>query len=190
MKYNPNDYDPAAEVMHDLVPEGDYEFTVSNAFERLSHNGNEMIELELSVEVGRDQPIRVYDRLVGTPAAQWKIHQFCECVGLEYNQGEVLPDDVAGRSGWAHFVQGEPRQAGRSMGKRFLEVGYYRRNMPQGQVSAPPRDGRSRRGEPVQSAPTAPAGRNMPSEQEGAASESGSRQPQPAKNPDLSELPF
>lgn len=127
MRWNPDLFTPTTERVNEPVPPGDYEFTVTRAFERVSHSGNEMLEMELAVDVGREQPITVYERLVATPAAQWKIHQFCHCVGLDYGTGELMPDDVVGKAGKARFELGEPRQSGRSAGRRFLEVAFFHR---------------------------------------------------------------
>ncbi len=121
MKFDSNQFDPETNNNFEPIPEGDYSFEVIEANAATSKNGNEMIELELAVEVGRDQPVTVFDRLVAVEAALWKIHSFCGCTGLKFNTDELLPEHCLGQQGLAHFVLGETNRAGR----RFLEVERY-----------------------------------------------------------------
>ena len=59
MRYNPSEYTPRGNFS---IDEGDYDFTVFNADETTSTKDNEMIELELLFEVGRDKPLTVYEK--------------------------------------------------------------------------------------------------------------------------------
>ncbi len=121
MKFDSNQYDPETNNEFEPIPEGDYPFEVTEANSATSKNGNEMIELELGVEVGRDRPVTVYDRLVAVEAALWKIHSFCKSTSLNFNSDELLPEHCLGQKGIAHFILGEPNQAGRC----YLEVERY-----------------------------------------------------------------
>ncbi|MCP4707483.1 MAG: DUF669 domain-containing protein, partial [Planctomycetes bacterium] len=64
MKFNSSQFDPETNNGFEPIPEGDYNFEVVEATAAISKNGNEMIELELAVDVGRERPVTVYDRLV------------------------------------------------------------------------------------------------------------------------------
>ena len=118
--YDSTQYDPQNDAF-DPIAEGDYNFAVTDARATTSKNDNQMIKLTLEVTVGRDEPIRVFDRLVAVDTALWKIHNFCEATGLDYHSGELLPEHCLGRQGRAHFVLGEPNRKGR----QYLEVGRY-----------------------------------------------------------------
>ena len=120
MQYDSTQYDPQNGGF-EPIPDGDYSFVVTDANAATSKNGNEMIELTLEVTVGRDEPIRVYDRLVAVKAALWKIHSFCEVTGLNYHSDELLPEHCLGRQGQAHFILGEANRNGR----QYLEVDRY-----------------------------------------------------------------
>jgi hypothetical protein len=76
---------------------GDYAFEVTNAEETVSKVGNDMIELTLQVE-GR----KVWDRLVFTPKAAFRIDQFLAAIGREIVDGEeveIEADDLIGKTG-------------------------------------------------------------------------------------------
>ena len=121
MRYNSSNYDPNINGEFQPVPPGDYYFVVEDAKAAISKNRNEMIELTLGVDVGREKPITVFDRLVSTQESLWKVRIFCECCGLDFSHDEILPENCIGREGKAHFVLGEPNQTGR----RYLEVDKY-----------------------------------------------------------------
>lgn len=80
---------------------GDYDFNVYDASEETSATGNEMIKLTLHV-LNRDGERRtVFDYLVNSDKAQWKIRHFAEAVGMvpQYEQGDMDPHDITGRVG-------------------------------------------------------------------------------------------
>ncbi len=119
MQYNSNEYEPM-----DVTPvkPGDYDFTVIGATESTSQSGNDMISLELQVNVpGRENPVKVYDYLVSTPKALFKIESFCGAVGLNFGDDELVADSIIGLNGRAKFVLGLPKDNG----NRYLEVRNY-----------------------------------------------------------------
>ena len=118
--YNPNDYDPNKSGFLP-PPEGEYPFTVTHAEEKTSKAGNAMIELELACDIGRDKPLTVYDRLVFVTKAIYRVHGFCATVDLNFDSGEIYPDDCMGQSGKAHLALGEAN----TNGKRYMEVAWY-----------------------------------------------------------------
>lgn len=80
-----------------VLPAGDYQFEVVNAEEKRSKAGNDMIELTLSIEGSK-----VYDNLVFTEKAFWKVDQFLKSVGAHPGEGksiDVEADDCVGQRG-------------------------------------------------------------------------------------------
>ena len=87
----------------ELVPAGDYEVEVIDALETVSKSGHEMIELKLRTSLGS----LVYDFLVFTPNAFWKIDAFRTATGETVVPGEDVDlgaDDLIGRTGRARLV--------------------------------------------------------------------------------------
>lgn len=119
MQYNPDDYEPMD--FAPIVP-GKYEFVVVAADEAQSKNGNDMISLSLQVTVpDRDNGVKVYDYLVSTAKALFKIEQFCKATGIDFNSGNLEAEDCLGLEGVALFRLGEKK----SDGKQYLEVDRY-----------------------------------------------------------------
>jgi len=122
MRYDASNYDPEQDGCFRPIPAGEYFFQVQDARSATSSNGNEMIELELSVTIpGREEPVTVYDRLVAVPTALWKVHTFCAATGLDFSANELLPEHCLDQRGRAYFNLGEPNQRGR----RYLQVARY-----------------------------------------------------------------
>lgn len=80
------EYTPGAQ---EILPEGDYDFTVDDAGEKESQKGNPMIELQLLIENNGSQ-IRVFDQLTFTPSAFWKIDSFRIATGEKLVEGEKV----------------------------------------------------------------------------------------------------
>ena len=87
MKFQPK----SREELRDLLPEGEYQAVVSDAVEKQSKAGNEMIELKLSVWDQAGNQRSIVDRLIVMDSCMWKIHDFCESAGLmdEYKSGSL-----------------------------------------------------------------------------------------------------
>lgn len=80
-----------------ILPAGEYPFEVVNAKEARSKNGNDMIELKLDINGSK-----IYDNLVFTDKAFWKIDQFLKAVGAHPGEGKditVEADDLIGHKG-------------------------------------------------------------------------------------------
>jgi Protein of unknown function (DUF669) len=94
MRYVPNT--PGAGA---ALPDGEYQFEVTNAEEKTSNtSGNDMIELTLKI---KDGPT-VYDYLVNVPESSWKIDNFRASIGEEIKPGvplDINPEDFIGRRG-------------------------------------------------------------------------------------------
>lgn len=88
-----------------ILEPGVYGFEVIKAIDKVSKSGNEMIELILKF-YGRGQETIVFDYLVSTDKAAWKIKNFCDATGLteEYKIGLLTPQDCIGRSGLAELI--------------------------------------------------------------------------------------
>jgi len=82
-------YEPLTnEQIDDLNPKftfGLCRFRVIAAEEKLSSKKNPMINLTLLVKDGAGVERRVFDHLVATPKSTFKIKQFCEQTGVEYD---------------------------------------------------------------------------------------------------------
>lgn len=89
MRYNPKD-----EPEDKLLEPGVYRAVVSAARETVSKNGNEMLELVLRIYDQNGDSVMVFDNLVNTPKALWKIRRFCDSAGLKYDAGELTPHQV------------------------------------------------------------------------------------------------
>jgi Protein of unknown function (DUF669) len=96
---------PTYTTGHDeTLPEGVYDFTVIDAHEQTSKaSGNAMIELQLAITTpdGKNGP-RVFDHLVFTPKAYWKIDSFRIATGEKLVEGQTAafePEDCLDRTG-------------------------------------------------------------------------------------------
>lgn len=91
-----------------LLEAGEYPFEVADAKEKTAKSGNAMIELRL--KVGDDHPATVFDNLVFTPNAFWKIDQFLKAIGKHPGEGEdidVEPFDLIGEKGTCKIKVGK-----------------------------------------------------------------------------------
>jgi hypothetical protein len=97
-----------------VLPEGEYICTVVSAEEVVSKAGNAMVKLVLTT-IGPDgNPAKLFDYLVSSEGAVWKIEQFCTSAGLEDKlQAEELEAlDCEGREVQAAVVVEESEQYG------------------------------------------------------------------------------
>jgi hypothetical protein len=88
-----------------VVPEGDYNFVVDEAGEKISQKGNSMIELQLLVEHD-GSTVRVFDYLVFVQKAFPKIDEFRRATGEKLKEGEKVnfeAEDCLDRKGRVHL---------------------------------------------------------------------------------------
>lgn len=100
MRFEPKSADEIAES--GLMPDGDYDFTVSGAEDAISKSsGNEMMVLDVKVFDGDGGSRTVRDYLVSSEKGIRKIRSFAVAVGMlaEYEAGQMDAPDLAGRSG-------------------------------------------------------------------------------------------
>jgi Protein of unknown function (DUF669) len=92
-------YTPGVPGEGTAVPDGEYQFEVTNAEEKTSESsGNDMIELTLKI---KDGPT-VYDYLTSTDGSRWKLDNFRAAIGEAVKPGvpvDIDPDSFVGRRG-------------------------------------------------------------------------------------------
>lgn len=88
-----------------LLPEGDYPFQVIEAVDATSKAGNPMINMTLSVWDNDGKPSKVWDRLVFTEKALFRVRNFCKATGLDKNweARKVNREDVEDTHGKVHI---------------------------------------------------------------------------------------
>lgn len=102
-RYNPDD-------VNQLLPSGDYDAVVKRAELKVSAQGNDMIELILTCYAAGGIRGDVYDYLVFTPGALYKIKQFSESAGLDFGRGELQAEECSGKN--VRVSVGISKQAG------------------------------------------------------------------------------
>ena len=97
MDFNPADANGVQEAS--LLPDGEYRLTVVEAEETVSAKGNQMIALTLSGEGQSVRNDRIFEYLVSTRRAVFRIEQFCASAGLEkeFASGHLTADQCKGR---------------------------------------------------------------------------------------------
>lgn len=131
----PFKYEPVAAT--DLLPPGEYDATIEHVKEKQSKSGNDMLELSLHVYAPDGEPIPVYDYLVATSSAAWKVRAFCEALGLDYDAGELNPDALVDKNIRVKIVTEE--QAGyepKAKVKNYLPPGGKSESAPAKLVNA------------------------------------------------------
>jgi len=104
MEFNPGD--GAQRGSFELLPAGEYDVEVIEAEERTSQKGNQMIALTLQARHPDGYDARVWDYLVSTPAAVFKIRMFCDAAGLQkqFDSGRLTAEDCVGATSRAKIV--------------------------------------------------------------------------------------
>ena len=87
------------------APEGEYAYQVEQADEKTFSTRNSGVALMLLVAIG-DRDVKVFENLVDTPAAQWRIKQFMESINCDYMNPPPLYQ-IPGKRGRAKFVVGD-----------------------------------------------------------------------------------
>lgn len=94
---------------------GRYHFKIDEAQERTFKSGNDGLEVKLLVAAFDSRDVTVYDRFVFLNNSTWKLKQFFDAIGVDFNNP---PDahDLIGLTGEAEFEVGE---------KGYIEAGLY-----------------------------------------------------------------
>jgi hypothetical protein len=107
------------------VPEGIYDFTVADANEKISQSsGNDMIELQLLIKGSDGEEVRIFDNLVFTERAFWKIDAFRLCTGDKLVKGQSVDfaaEDCIDRAGKAYVVVEKYEGRERNKVKEYLD---------------------------------------------------------------------
>jgi hypothetical protein len=111
-------YKSGQQPVSEILPEGDYPFTVEAAVLKTSSNGNQMIELRLRLPNGAV----AFDNLVFTDSSAWKIDQYRISIGEMILPDEIVdvnPSEQIGKTGFAHIIVEEYK------GKQHNKIGSY-----------------------------------------------------------------
>lgn len=101
-------------------PPGRYPFIVVDAVEKDFKGGQSRgLRVILEVAVG-SRDIKVYENLIYGKSSQWRLKQFLEATGFDYEDPPDV-DDIFDAEGVADFKLG-PKKDG---GKRYLEVDHF-----------------------------------------------------------------
>ena len=107
------------------VPEGIYDFTVADANEKMSHSsGNDMIELQLIVKGPDGEEVKIFDNLVFSPKAFWKIDMFRVCTGDKLVAGQSVEfnaEDCLDRTGKCCVITDKFEGRERNKVKEYLD---------------------------------------------------------------------
>lgn len=97
MKFTPKSEKELAEA--NLLQPGVYDFEVTDAADKVSRNGNDMIELSLRVFLDDGRTVFMRDWIL--EAFAHKLRHFCEGTGLmrAYQNGTLSADDCVGKAG-------------------------------------------------------------------------------------------
>jgi hypothetical protein len=125
---------PEYEVgVQEVLPEDDYDFTVDDAGEKESSKGNPMIELQLVINHDGSS-VRVFDNLVFTRNAYWKIDQFRLCTGDKLVEGQKVnfeAEDCIDRKGRCHLIVDTYEGRSRNKVAAYLVPSISERSQPQ-----------------------------------------------------------
>ena len=105
-----------------LLPEGEYDFEIIEAVEKLSKAGNDMVHLKLRVFVG--DSTRIVDDYL-TPLISFKIRHLADALGMldQYAKGELKPEDLEGKSGKLKLIiqkSKDPKYSDRNAVKDYV----------------------------------------------------------------------
>ena len=101
MRFKPISEAEATKQASGLWEDGIYDYEVKEAEERTSNAGNEMTALQVQVFDKHGESKILYDYLVNTEKAQFKIRQFAASCGLldAYQTGTLMESEMIGRTG-------------------------------------------------------------------------------------------
>lgn len=89
-----------------LWPAGEYDFEVKDAAEKESKTGNDMIELQVNVFDAEGNRTTIFDYLVHTEKAAYKVRHFAEATGMltQYESDEMNAHDCVYKSGRCKII--------------------------------------------------------------------------------------
>lgn len=104
MRFTPKTEKEVAEA--GMMPKGVYDFEVAEAAEKQSKAGNDMVELIVRVYDSEGRSRKLYDWLVDSEGAAYKIRHFAEATNMlpEYERGELQSHDMIGKTGRCQVI--------------------------------------------------------------------------------------
>src|ERR1700743_397792 len=97
MKFTPKTDDQIVE--DSLWPEGEYDFEVAYAEDKVSKNDNEMIALKIFVYNGAAESRSVFDYFLESMAFKLRHPAYACGLGQEYEGGSLTAENFSGKSG-------------------------------------------------------------------------------------------
>jgi hypothetical protein len=101
MLFTPVTEEAADAQGNDLWPNGSYDYEIRQATETTSKAGNAMFSLEVWIYKPDGDRKLVFDYLVASDKAAWKIRSFAASCGLvqQYETGCLMEAEIVGRTG-------------------------------------------------------------------------------------------
>lgn len=101
MRITPISEEEADAQSSNLLPPGTYDYEIRDASEETSAAGNEMIRVEVFIFSQDGSRRLVWDYLVGSEKAAWKVRRFASSCGLleQYEKGMLIAPEIVGRTG-------------------------------------------------------------------------------------------
>ena len=102
MRFNPLSEEEAAAQSADLLSDGQYDYEIREATEEVSKaSGADMLKLEVWVYAATGDRRLVFDYLVNSERAAWRLRSFAESCNLleQYKTGSLMVADIVGRTG-------------------------------------------------------------------------------------------
>jgi hypothetical protein len=101
MRFNPLSEEEANAQASGVWEDGEYDYEVIEAEEKQSNAGNDMFALELSIFNANGSRKKVFDYLVISDKAAWKLRHFSTSCGLlaQYQRGSLMANEMIGRTG-------------------------------------------------------------------------------------------
>lgn len=120
--YDPEDLDESG----GMCLEGRYHFKVKTCDEAETRHRDPYFKIKCEVvaegEDGSEKRIEVYQNIFFGNKSLWKVKEFYECVGLDFEKDtSVTPKDILGLTGIASYIFGKENDKGR----KYLEVHMY-----------------------------------------------------------------
>lgn len=116
--YDPENIDPNKGPGKQSAP-GRYPFVVVEVEEKQFRN-NKGLRVVMEVAVG-ERDVKVYENLIYVEQSQWRLKQFLESTGFDYDDPPDI-EDIYDAQGVADFKLGKPRGEN---DRRYLEVDHF-----------------------------------------------------------------
>jgi hypothetical protein len=101
MRFNPVSEEKAAAQSSGVWEDGIYDYEIKDASEETSRAGNDMIKLEVWIFNQAGNRKLLFEYLVASEKAAWKVREFAASSGLltQYDTGTLIANEIVGRTG-------------------------------------------------------------------------------------------